>query len=88
MKNEYFQENKEKSIEYTRGMILSDDQNETIERKTKTIGIWSEFEAKKCIRNTKKMTLFDDENTKMIVIFIYEGYEVKNSEWILSKSRG
>ena len=31
MKNEYFQENKEKSIEYTREMILSDDQNEIIE---------------------------------------------------------
>ena len=31
MKNEYFQENKEKSIEYTREMILFDDQNEIIE---------------------------------------------------------
>ena len=38
MKNEYFQENKEKSIEYTREMILSDDPNEIIERKTKTKG--------------------------------------------------
>ena len=31
MKNEYFQENKEKKIEYTREMILFDDQNEIIE---------------------------------------------------------
>ena len=31
MKNEYFQENKGKSIEYTREMILFDDQNEIIE---------------------------------------------------------
>ena len=31
MKNEYFQENKEKSIEYTMEMILFDDQNEIIE---------------------------------------------------------
>ena len=38
MKNEYFQENKEKSIEYTREMILSDAPNEIIERKSKTKG--------------------------------------------------
>ena len=31
MKNEYFQENKEKIIEYTKEMILFDDQNEIIE---------------------------------------------------------
>ena len=38
MKNEYFQENKEKRIEYTMEMILSDAPNEIIERKNKTKG--------------------------------------------------
>ena len=40
------------------------------------------------VRNTRKLTLFDDESTKMIIIFIYEGYGVKNITWILSNSRG
>ena len=35
-KNEYFQENEKKSIEITREMILFDDPNESIERKSKT----------------------------------------------------
>ena len=34
-KNEYFQENEKKSIEITREMILFDDPNESIERKSK-----------------------------------------------------
>ena len=38
MKNEYFQENEKKSIEITREMILFDDPNEIIERKSKTEG--------------------------------------------------
>ena len=39
MKNEYFQEKeKKKSIEITREMILFDDPNEIIERKSKTEG--------------------------------------------------
>ena len=87
MKNEYFQENKEKSIEYTREMILSDAPNEIIEIKTKTKGKWPQFEAKKYIRNTKTTTLFDDENTKLEIIFIYEGNEIKIRAWILSKSQ-
>ena len=33
MKNEYFQENLEKSIKITRAMILFDDPDETIEKK-------------------------------------------------------
>ena len=36
MKNEYFQENEKKSIEITMEMILFDDPNEIIERKSKT----------------------------------------------------
>ena len=88
MKNEYFQENKEKSIEYTREMILSDDPNEIIERKTKTKGKWPQFEAKKCMRNTRKTTLFDDENTKLEIILIYKGNKIKIRAWILSKSQG
>ena len=87
-KNEYFQENEKKSIEITREMVLFDDPNEIIERKSKTEGKWLQIEDKTRIRNTRKMTLFDDESTKMIIIFIYEGYEVKNSAWILSNSRG
>ena len=35
-KNEYFQENEKKSIEITREMILFDDPNENIERKSKS----------------------------------------------------
>ena len=35
-KNEYFQENDKKSIEITREMILFDDPNESIERKSNT----------------------------------------------------
>ena len=35
-KNEYFQENEKKSIEITREMILFDDPNESIERKSKS----------------------------------------------------
>ena len=65
-----------------------DDPNEIIERKSKTEGKWLQIEDKTRIRNTRKMTLFDDESTKMIIIFIYEGYGVKNRAWILSKSRG
>eukprot|EP00493_Phyllostaurus_siculus_P021205 UN21531 len=38
MKNEYFQENEKKTIEITREMILFDDPNEIIERKSKTEG--------------------------------------------------
>ena len=38
MKNEYFQENLEKSIKITRAMILFDDPNEIIERKGKSEG--------------------------------------------------
>ena len=38
MKNEYFQENEKKNIEITREMILFDDRNEIIERKSKTEG--------------------------------------------------
>ena len=87
-KNEYFQENEKKSIEITREMILFDDPNEIIERKSKTEGKWLQIEDKTRIRNTRKMTLFDDESTKMIIIFIYEGYGVKNRAWILSKLRG
>ena len=86
-KNEYFQENEKKSIEITREMVLFDDPNEIIERKSKTEGKWLQIEDKTRIRNTRKMTLFDDESTKMIIIFIYEGYGVKNRAWILSKSR-
>jgi hypothetical protein len=37
-KNEYFQENEKKSIEITREMVLFDDPNEIIERKSKTEG--------------------------------------------------
>ena len=37
-KNEYFQENEKKSIEITRKMILFDDPNGIIERKSKTEG--------------------------------------------------
>ena len=33
---------------------------------------------KKRIEITREMILFDDESTKMIIIFIYEGYELKN----------
>ena len=36
MKNEYFQENEKKIIEITRELILFDDPNEMIERKSKT----------------------------------------------------
>ena len=34
-KNEYFQENEKKNIEIIRDMILFDDPNESIERKSK-----------------------------------------------------
>ena len=88
MKNEYFQENEKKIIEITREMILFDDPNEIIERKSKTEGKWLQLEGRRRMRNTRKMTLFDDESTKMIIIFIYEGYGVKNRAWILSKLRG
>ena len=69
-------------------MVLFDDPNEIIERKSKTEGKWLQIEDKTRIKNTRKMTFFDDESTKMIIIFIYEGYGVKNKEWILSKLRG
>ena len=36
MKNKHFQENEKKSIEITKEMILFDDPNEIIERKSKT----------------------------------------------------
>ena len=36
MKNEYFQENEKKSIEITREMILFDDSNEIVDRKSKS----------------------------------------------------
>ena len=35
-KNEYFQENEKKNIEIKRKMILFDDPNESIERKSKS----------------------------------------------------
>ena len=35
-KNEYFQENEKKNIEITMEMILFDDPNESIERKSKS----------------------------------------------------
>ena len=38
MKNEYFQENLEKSIKITRAMILFDDPNEIIDRKVNPKG--------------------------------------------------
>ena len=87
MKNECFQENKKKTIEITREMILSDAPNEIIEGKTKIERKWPQFEGRKCIRNTKKMTLFEDENTEMEIILIYEGNEIKIWAWILSKSQ-
>ena len=34
---------------------------------------------KKTIEITRKMTLFDDESTKMIIVFIYEGNGIKNT---------
>ena len=68
-------------------MILSDAPNDIIERKSKTEVKWIQFEGRKRIRNTRKMTLFDDENTKVRTILIYEGDEIKNSAWILSKSQ-
>ena len=45
MKNEYFQENKENSIEITMALVLSDAPNEIIERKTKNEGRKPQFEA-------------------------------------------
>ena len=84
MKNEYFQENLEKSIKITREMILFDDPNEIIERKSKSEGKWLPFEGRKRIRITSRMTLFDDENTKLTIIFIYEGNGIKNRASILS----
>ena len=88
MKNEYFQENEKKSIEITREMILFHDPNEIVERKSKTEGKWLQIEDRTRIRNTKKMTLFDDENTKLIIIFIYEGYGVKNRAWTFQNHEG
>ena len=87
MKNEYFQENLEKSIKITRAMILFDDPNEIIERKSKSEGKWLPFEGRKRIRITRKMTFSDDENTKLRIIFIYEGNGIKNRASILSKSQ-
>ena len=63
MKNEYFQENLEKRIKITREMILSEVQNEIRERKSKSKGKWLEFERRKSIKNSRRMTFFDDENT-------------------------
>ena len=87
MKSEYFQEHLEKSIEITRAMILFDDPNEIIKRKSKSEGKWLPFEGRKRIRITRKMTLFDNENTKLTIIFIYEGNGIKNRASIFSTSR-
>ena len=88
-KNAHFHENKEfeTSIENTMGMILSDALNQIIKRKSKPEWKWAQFQGKKRIRSTRKLTLFDDKNTKMRIIFIYEGNGIKNRAWILSKSR-
>ena len=47
---------KKKNIEITREMILFDDPNEIIERKSKTEGKWLQFESRKRMRTTRKMT--------------------------------
>ena len=75
-KNEYFEENKEKSVEITMDMILLDAPNELIE-KSKPKGN-DPFEGGKRIRNTRKLTLSDDESTEMRIIFIYQRSEIKN----------
>ena len=77
MKNEYFQENLEKSIKITREMILFDDPNEIIERKSKSEGKWLPFEGRKRIRITRRMTFFDDENTNLTIIGIYKGNGIR-----------
>ena len=58
-------------------MILFDDPNEIIERKSKTEGKWLQIEGRTRIRNTRKMTLFDDESTKMIIISFTKDMESK-----------
>ena len=77
MKNEYFQENLEKRIKITREMILSEVQNEIHERKSESQGKWFEFERRKSIKNSKRMTFFDDENTKLRIIWIYKGNGIR-----------
>ena len=78
MKNEYFQENLEKRIKITREMILSEVQNEIRERKSKSQGKWLEFERRKSLKNSRRMTFFDDENTKLRIIWIYKGNGIRN----------
>ena len=38
----------------------------------------NDFNLKKTHENHKENDIFDDESTKMIIIFIYKGYGVKN----------
>ena len=75
-----------KKVKNTMEMILSNAPNKFIKRNSKTEEKWAPLQGRKPIRNTRELTLCDDENQKNIIL-IHEGNEMKNRAWILSKSQ-
>ena len=67
-----------KENQNTKEMILSEVQNEIHERKSKSQRKWLEFERRKSIKKPRRMTFFDDENTKLRIIWIYNGNGIRN----------